>query len=178
MQKRKEIAMGCGGGCLKIILLPILLIGVTAAVTFLVNSSGWRANVYTYDSQWIDGDSWRWADGQFLLWHGEESFILVHQGRLLADEEIIRDNIERIGRIRPLPVLTEENPDNNYFRTGFVYAVDGLDPGDWLYVIYAVRHNLIHMGYRHRIYISTNLIMDNPLGFLEEHFGSLESISP
>ena len=175
MKKNKKIALGCGGGCLTIILIPIILLSIYA----VISSFGWRANVYTYDSlwhedgswRWNEGNWWRWVEGDVLLLHGEKSFELVYRRRTFNDSIG-----ERIGRIRPLPVVTEENPDNHYLRRGFVYAIEGLNPNEWIYVIYEEVHNLGHWGYHHRIYKSTDLIIENPLEFLEEHFDSLQSI--
>ena len=185
MKKSKKIALACGGGCLAVILISILLLVMYTAI----NSTGLRSNLYIYDSQWLDGDSWRWNRGEFLLWHGDESFELIYcstrERWSLLDEQVSRNNlyerisginIERIGRVNPLPVLNEERPFDNFIRSAVVYEIEGLDSNEWIYVIYVQVWRANPSTYRHRIYKSTDLLIENPLEFLEEHFDSLQSI--
>ena len=168
---KKKIVRGCLLGCLGIILIPIVF------MTLLMHS-GWRANVYEYSGA-VEGFS-RWHEGVYLLWHNGESFEMVysfieHPRDALGEERgwVADFNKERIGRIRNLPVINSYRPDVNRLGRAYIYEIEGLNSGEWMYVLYEERHNWVTFNWHHRIYRSTNLEIEDPIEFLRNYIDGI-----
>jgi len=148
----------------------ILILVMLVAIFMHTDNAGWRGNRYEYREAWFRNVAeiyhWEetelWLDGEFLLWHGEESFQLVYSARRWDVPSIVATG-ERIGLAGGFPMINPHRADINYLRMGHVYEIQGLNSDEWIYVIYEELHNWTLMTRHHRIYMSTALEMENPL---------------
>jgi len=166
--------------CLSVIAATLIQIVLT--ITLLTQFGiigGWRANVYTYRENWLRNheESALWRDGAFLLWHNGESFEVVYSSNEMLWRDVNEEsdwvdsfNRERIGRVSNLPTINPHRPDVNHLIWGRVYEIEGLNPEEWIYVVYEELHPVV---WEHRILKSTNLEIEDPIEFLRNYIDGI-----